>query len=424
MRTRLNFLWLELTSVCNLRCIHCYGAFGEPNPVQELGLSEWKRVLSEAHGLGCRQVQFTGGEALLSPHLPALVETAKRIGYEFLEIFTNATKIGEEEVRLFRKHGVFLAVSVYSNQEEIHDSITGIPGSFRATEEALKQLKRAGVPFRVAVILMRKNQDALEGMAKWMEQIGAYNAFRVDPVRSAGRGNDPALQPDRFPAGAGRDRVFYPGHPLRSTSAPTTCWKGKITVTASGLVLPCIFARDLVCGDLSRETLTQTIDGSRLRELWDLTVRDVPECHDCAMQALCADCRYLAFSETGNLKGRNPRCPKNAMKSHRPAMGVGMTERTPGTVPGRSAEVVTRRIGDEILLYNHRTHRTHLLNPSAAILWDSLDGRRSPDDLARILADTFDTSDTEIRSDIDTLLNRLARSGLILWRPENVSRIT
>lgn len=419
----LDFLWLELTARCNLKCIHCYGLFGGSRTQGELSGMEWEKILQDAYDLGCRRVQFTGGEALLYDPLPTLIQKANGIGYEFIELFTNATRVRECDLPVLKENGVLTAVSVYSNKEEVHDSVTGVKGSFRSTVSALKKLKEAGIPFRIATVLMRRNQDALDGMEAWMKEIGAYNSFTVDPVRPSGRGTSSGLKADHFPSSlcaAGEERAFYPGHEIRTTSGLRTCWKEKIAVTSSGEVLPCIFARDLVCGHLGENSLKDIVRGGRLQRLWKLTVNDVPECRQCSIRALCADCRYLAYSEGGDLLAKNPRCPGGSRKQQNPPAGDTEPAWIPGAFPQRSSKVIPNEIDDELILYHNLTHRTHFLNPSAAFLWKNLDGKNSCDDLTRIFLDHFDVSDTDVRADLQEVLTRFGESGLIEWSKEHV----
>jgi len=416
----LNFLWAELTSRCNLRCVHCYGRFGETAAEKEMTFPEWKGVLQAAYACGCRRMQFTGGEALLSPFLTGLIQEARGIGYDLIEVFTNATRIGEKEIHSFQENQVHLAVSVYGDRPEVHDSITGVPGSFRSTESSLKALRRAGVPFRIAVILMRRNRDRLDGMAEWMRQMGASNDFHPDPVRPAGRGANPELRAEPLPRPTRRPGGFYPGHPLQAESGLTTCWKGKIAVTAQGDVLPCIFARDLGCGNLREHSLEEVISDPALQGLWRLTVEDVPECRECTVRSFCADCRFLAYAESGDLHARNPRCP--GVSRNREGVSSAPREgwQRPQSFPERSSEVSFRRIDDELLLYHRRNHRTHLLNPSSLLLWSNLDGSHSFEDLTRIFLEHFDASAEAIRTDLEILLSELDRSELIAWEKKDV----
>lgn len=69
----LDFLWLELTNGCNLACKHCYAESGPGADTDDvLGVEKWLELIDEARELGCRQVQFIGGEPTLCRDLPRL----------------------------------------------------------------------------------------------------------------------------------------------------------------------------------------------------------------------------------------------------------------------------------------------------------------------------------------------------------------
>ena len=63
---KLNFIWLELTSKCNLSCIHCY-AYAEESANRNLQLTteDWKKIIRKAYDMECKKIQFIGGEPML-----------------------------------------------------------------------------------------------------------------------------------------------------------------------------------------------------------------------------------------------------------------------------------------------------------------------------------------------------------------------
>jgi sulfatase maturation enzyme AslB (radical SAM superfamily) len=77
----LDFLWLELTNRCNLQCIHCYT---ESNPYSGdrdlLTKRDYESLMTQARELGCRKIQFIGGEPQLNPHFQTLLRHAKTVG--------------------------------------------------------------------------------------------------------------------------------------------------------------------------------------------------------------------------------------------------------------------------------------------------------------------------------------------------------
>src|SRR5580692_1831179 len=90
----LEFAWLELTNRCNLRCIHCYAQSGPlEGETDILSEEDYSLLLKQIHQLGCRKVQFIGGEPTLNKSLPYLIEKARLEGFEFVEVFTNLTHL-------------------------------------------------------------------------------------------------------------------------------------------------------------------------------------------------------------------------------------------------------------------------------------------------------------------------------------------
>ena len=89
--SRLEMVWLELTTRCNLHCRHCYADAGPAAPAQgRMALDDWRAAIDEALDLGVRAVQFIGGEPTLHPHFRELLAHAARASLELIEVYTNA----------------------------------------------------------------------------------------------------------------------------------------------------------------------------------------------------------------------------------------------------------------------------------------------------------------------------------------------
>src|SRR5436189_2007835 len=73
-------LLAELTHRCPLRCPYCSNPLELAGASAELDTATWKRVFSEAAGLGVLQVHFSGGEPLVRRDLVELVRHAAEVG--------------------------------------------------------------------------------------------------------------------------------------------------------------------------------------------------------------------------------------------------------------------------------------------------------------------------------------------------------
>src|SRR5262249_34957891 len=117
----LDLLWLEVTGKCNLRCVHCYADSGPQRRLHEYMTPEdWEDALDQAARLGCRAVQFSGGEPTMYPALPALIGRARALGFAAVEVYTNGTMFKPHIKDALLEHNVDLAFSVYAANSETH----------------------------------------------------------------------------------------------------------------------------------------------------------------------------------------------------------------------------------------------------------------------------------------------------------------
>ena len=144
----LSFLWLEITAKCNLACSHCYAESGPQGELYgNMNFADWTQILDDAAKLGCRSVQFIGGEPTMHPRLQDLVEHANGRGFQFIEVFTNATRLDKKLLSCFQRCDVHVATSFYSDDPGVHEQITQGKGSWqRARFAALKACWQPGFP--------------------------------------------------------------------------------------------------------------------------------------------------------------------------------------------------------------------------------------------------------------------------------------
>jgi radical SAM protein with 4Fe4S-binding SPASM domain len=340
----LQFVWFEIVSDdCNESCIHCYVECMPPTYRKTMGISDgesetidirqkrnekvsferWKQLIDESYLLGCRRCQFIGGEPLLyrgenGETVFDLAEHAKNVGYEFIEIFTNATMLTPEKVQKIKTLGLNVAVSLYSDDETLHDSITKTPGSFKKTTEALKLLKESEIPVRVETVLMGPNEQTVEKTQRFVEEMG-FSHKQPDVLRPKGRGDDPSIMPTKESV-VKYSLMLSPsftvtGDTLSRNISGHPCLLGKITITDNGDVLPCIFSRKLAVGSVRETTLGEIVTGQKLETIWRNTKDKVLVCQDCEYRYACFDCRPLS---EGTNQGRGeylsapyPRCTYN-----------------------------------------------------------------------------------------------------------------
>ncbi len=242
----LEALSLELTDRCNLNCIHCYADSSPHVPLYDgMRLADWKIVLRESSELGCRVVQFIGGEPTLHPDLPELIGYSRSLGYQVVEVFSNGTNFSDRLKCEFMTHRVSLAFSVYGSTAKMHERITLGNGSFAKTVENIKWAIVNSLDLRVSVVEMEANCGSADDTSNFLRQIGV-KSVRVDHIRGIGRGS---ARGDR-----GIDSI---------KELCGNCWKGKLCIMPNGNAVPCVMSRSWPIGHVS-EGIANIIGGRKL----------------------------------------------------------------------------------------------------------------------------------------------------------------
>ena len=291
----LEFAWLEVTARCNCRCLHCYADAAQHDAPDALSLERRLTLLDELRAAGCSAVQLIGGEPLLYPHWRALVEGIAARGFDFCELFTNATLLDDEALAFLDAHRVQIATTLYAADAALHDAVTQTPGSFVKTRRAIGKMLDRRMPLRIASIIMKTNEQAVDGLQKLFASLGIEDT-PPDVVRPTGRGADRALQPTTYRRPTIRPPFFTSEAEFQRAHFLHPCLAGKIAVSETGEIFPCIFARTLSCGTLQSESLAEILRGPALQKIWRTTKDTVAKCKDCEYRYACPDCRPLAQS--------------------------------------------------------------------------------------------------------------------------------
>lgn len=290
---KLEFLWLELTSSCNNRCLHCYSASSPQAPAGCVPHNRWLEIISEARQHGAHSIQLIGGEPLLYPKWRELVLKAREQKYDLIEIFTNATLVDDDCIDFFKQHDVSIATTIYANNALVHDKVTLHAGSFDKTMSAINKILANGIPLRIASIIMKANEHEVENILNLYAELGVEPA-PPDVVRPTGRGDDQDLIPLSYTKPSIKPPFFTDHESFAKAQHFHSCLAGRLAITATGDVIPCIFARSQVCGNILSTPLSAILSGQPLSKCWRTTKDCITKCQDCEYRYACADCRPLA----------------------------------------------------------------------------------------------------------------------------------
>jgi len=72
--------------------------------------------------------------------------------------------------------------------------------------------------------------------------------------------------------------------------------------------------------------------------------------------------------------------------------------------PTPSKDVSLQRVGQEAILHDRRNGRAHVINESAAQIWDLCDGRNTLDQIVLAFAAAYELPALDVRKDVQYIL--------------------
>lgn len=185
-------LYLYLAGDCNLKCRHCwieptFSRAGENSAGSYLPAELIALVLDEGLPLGLTGVKLTGGEPLLHPEFGRILELVRARGLQ-LVVETNGTLVDGPAARAIAEcRGAFVSVSLDGAEEDTHDWVRGVPGSFRQAAAGIRALREAGLKPQLIMTVMRHNHRQLEGVVELARSLGA-GSVKFNLVQPISRG--------------------------------------------------------------------------------------------------------------------------------------------------------------------------------------------------------------------------------------------
>jgi radical SAM protein with 4Fe4S-binding SPASM domain len=319
----------DLTYRCNERCVHCYL---DHNDHGELTTAECLAVLEELARAGTLFLTFSGGEIFLRPDLDEILTAARSLHFD-VSLKTNALMVTRERAARLRELGVRrVQISVYSDQPEVHDAITKVPGSLRRTLAAIPLLLEQGLHVKLACPLMRENLLAYRGVMALAEKLAIPYILdlTITPMMDGTEGplahrvpvsaflpilQDLTLhackpQPNSHAASVADSFSPVMGSAVSSgiensayEDLPCSAGHNSCYISPYGDVFPCVQLPQ-AAGNLRRQRFSEIwYHAPQLERLRGIRESHLPVCSRCEIRSYCERCPGLALMEGGDLLG-------------------------------------------------------------------------------------------------------------------------
>lgn len=177
----------NITSRCNLKCVHCYNDSSLNTNCKEVSTEKAKEILCDLAGFGVPSVLFSGGEPFMRDDLFELIPFAADKGLRTV-ISTNGTLITAEKAKKVKQLGVSYVGISLDGIGRVNDRFRGVEGAFDRAVAGIRNCMQAGVRVGLRLTLTKQNAMDVGSLFDFLEQEGIERACFYHLVPS-GRAN-------------------------------------------------------------------------------------------------------------------------------------------------------------------------------------------------------------------------------------------
>lgn len=294
---------IELCTVCNLKCKHCYitehNNFGLP-------LDILQNLFLQLREMGTFELVFTGGEILLRPDFFEILEMARKLGFDVI-LFSNATLVTSEIAKKLGKLYInMFSTSVYSLKDKVHDQITCVPGSLKKTLKGIELLKENGVNVEVKSMICKDNYQEIDNMADFCKKNGY--AFVPSPFLFPKNDGDNSPVMMRLSEKELievmpkiNEYISFEKKDKNLDDFMCESVQNSFGIEVSGVVNPCN-TMSFPIGNILETKVNEIWKSRKMVEIQNMRFSDLQECRHCPSSSSCIRCAGIALKETGDFK--------------------------------------------------------------------------------------------------------------------------
>jgi hypothetical protein len=309
---------LDLESDCHQSCSFC-STRAKWSPVHDFGDEAWTQIESGLRGAradGYDVLRVSGIDPLTHPYLLRAIETAGALGYGKIHLYSPSTRYAEAGFLedLLTACGSMEAkfhVPLYGPSSEIHDAVTGRPGSYDKVLAGVEALTQSGQGERIVWLSVLTGSNAPHWSAT-KEQMGKWPA----PIQ--------VLLP--FPSTRASDDAFYTAATTHEEAIYALAGGegGDGEIEGLSEILPCVRYRferrhgtptltegpfhpvTALIGTLFEHADYRRLNDEPVGDCFSIPTRACPHHEACALAPLCPRGVYEAYASRFGLEELRP----------------------------------------------------------------------------------------------------------------------
>ncbi|MBU4252312.1 MAG: radical SAM protein [Candidatus Omnitrophica bacterium] len=172
---------IQVVNTCFMKCKMCY-SWQRKEVSRGLSIEEWEVFIISLKEIlpSGTPICFTGsGEPLGREGVLELIAAANKNGF-IAQLATNGYLIDENMAKRLADAALYgISVSLDSLNEQTHDFLRGIQGTFARVMQAIGYLRKNKIGFSFNTIIMEKNLNDILDLVRWSTQEGIGVRFQA-----------------------------------------------------------------------------------------------------------------------------------------------------------------------------------------------------------------------------------------------------
>lgn len=335
----------SITGFCNAKCRHCFITACQ-HTHKDLTTEEMIKILDRLAENEIHAVSITGGEPLLRPDLPLLLDEMEKRKIKVVGISTNGFLLNDKMIDLFLEHGMRPSIQISFDGVGHHDWMRGIKGAEEMAIAAMDSCRRKGIQYTISMCVHKENTDLIVPTVRFAAEHGAFSA-RIGLVGDIGGFKDNEgmtllgmneagpyyinairkiieeqidinVEISGFIKFEGKNPKKYEIVPMarycddRKKNRACKTVEKTFYISDEGKALPCIMVAgswiEDNCNKLTEHSLEECINSPIYKEFLRLRVNELvnknPECLECEYLPYCGcGCRGVSAGYSGNIYG-------------------------------------------------------------------------------------------------------------------------
>lgn len=171
------FIHLELTKKCPLRCKQCYV---QAEDKEDLNWEKCQSIVRECADIGVERILLTGGESLLYEHILELIELINSLDMKSV-ISTSGYNLDKTMARQLKKANIYnIFVSINGSTKEIHNLSRS---NFEESINGIKNLVDEGVWCGINWVARKDNLKDFNNLLKLSKKLKVNQVNIISPKK-------------------------------------------------------------------------------------------------------------------------------------------------------------------------------------------------------------------------------------------------